>query len=142
MVEISAVALFCEDLREEKDNKISLIGIMGDNIAVPGFPGALAKLAIYIRINYPTDMKPQSLEIVMTHSDGERLVVNNIDESFVKKTIEEAAAQNNPVAGIVTQLIAAPFAINSAGRNKLELTWDNGSIFLGSLNVILAEKSE
>ncbi|MCB2060057.1 MAG: hypothetical protein R3E09_02485 [Novosphingobium sp.] len=134
MAEVSAIALFCDDIREEKTGQYSLIGVVGDNINVPDFPGAIPKFAIYVRINLPVDFEPCDFETFLNFPNGERILLNTIEHDLVAKTINDAKAEHNLVAGIYSHLIAAPFAVQQEGRIWLELVWNHGKIILGSLN--------
>lgn len=138
MHDIAAIALFCDDIREEKSGAHSLIGIIGDNVIVPNFPGAIPKFGIYVRIHIPTDFKPCKFDIYLNYPNGDRLHINEIELRLVKNTIVDAKKSNNPIAGIFTQLVAAPFPVAQEGRISVELSWNGVSSFIGSLNFIKA----
>lgn len=139
MPEISAVVLFCEDIREEKSGTYSIIGVLGDNMIVPGFPGAMPKLGVYIRINIPIELEPQSYKIYFTFPDGNRILANSVDIEMVEKAIRDAKDESNLIAGIYSQMIASPLAISQAGRFEVDLEWAGGKKFLGSLKFMEAK---
>lgn len=136
MDNISAIVLFCDDIREEKSGAHSLMGIMGDNVEVPGFPGAINRVAIYVRINLPLSFDPCLLKLVMHPPSDEPTVINEIDEGLVARSISEARDLENPIAGIYSKMVASPFPTPVSGRYWLELSWKDNSHFLGSLNVV------
>jgi hypothetical protein len=135
MPDINAISLFCEDVREETNGQYSLIGVLGDNISVPQFPGMMPKLAIYVRINLaPTWKMRGGFDIYITPPNGEREILHSIEGALVKDTISKIRKAKNPVAGIYSHIVLSPLPVQSAGRLSLELQWSNGVIFLGSLN--------
>lgn len=141
MHELSAIALFCDDIREEKSGAHTIIGIMGDNIIVPGFPGAVPKLAIYVRLHIPVETAPEEYRILFNFPNGERVLINTIEHDLIKNTIRDAKKAKNKIAGIFSQLIASPFPVERAGRIEVELEWSGGKMFIGGLNFIEAEST-
>lgn len=139
MQEISAIVLFCEDIRQEVGGQYSLIGVVGDNLNVLGVPGAIPKFAIYVRINFSIDAEPREFQIFLINPDGERILVSTIPKAMVESSILDAKEQGNRIVGIVSHMIAAPFPINSVGRYWIELVWGGGSLFLGSLKIGLGD---
>lgn len=140
MHDIAAIALFCDDIREEKSGTSSIIGVIGDNIVVPDFPGAIPKFGIYIRIHLLTGFKASKFDIYLNYPNGDKILVNEIELKLVKQSLIDAKKTNNPIAGIVSQLIAAPFPVIQEGRISVELSWSGNTSFIGSLNFIKAGK--
>jgi hypothetical protein len=138
---IDAIALFCEDIREEKGGSQTLIGVMGDNIMVPSFPGAMPRLGIYIRLHILTQNSPCKYDIFLCHPNGERGHITTIDEDLVASTMQDAKAAGNKITGIYSQLVAGPFPVTQAGRIRVELVWQEQTRQIGSLNFIEQESS-
>lgn len=136
MHEISAIALFCDDIREEKSGAHSIIGIMGDNIIVPGFPGAVPKLGIYIRLHLSVEFKPCKFAVSLIYPNGDRLQVNEIEQALVRKTLKDAKLTKTNIAGIYSQLVAAPFPVSQEGRIAVEISWNQSSMMIGGLNFV------
>lgn len=139
MRDISAIALFCHDIREEKSGTYSLIGVVGDNINVPGFPGAIPKFAIYVRIHVSVNWNPCEFDIFLNNSNGDRILVSKIEKELVEKTLYDAKLQGNNIGGIYSHLVASPFPIQKEGRFSLDLAWGTDSLYLGGVNFIKAE---
>jgi hypothetical protein len=137
--DIDAVALFCEDIREEKKETHTVVGVFGDIIVVPGFPGAMPKFGVYIRINIPVDNDPCKFDIFFNYPNGERVLAVTVEQSLVASTIADAKKTNNPIAGIVSHLVASPFPITEDGRICIEIQWDEKKRIIGGVNFALGD---
>ena len=142
MPDISAIAVFCDDVREERSGMKSIMGIYGDTVAVPAFPGAMPKFGIYVRIHISMDFEPCELQIFLNYPNGERVLVNTIEKSLVEKTLAESKATGNIIAGIYSIQIAAPFPVDQEGRIFVELESQSAKLTLGSINFIQSEEKE
>ncbi|MDZ4308754.1 DUF6941 family protein [Allopontixanthobacter sp.] len=141
MHEMSAIALFCEDVREEKQGTYSLMGIVGDNLRVPSLPGAIPKFVIYVRINIPISCTAEELRLYLHYPNGDRILINTIREDLVEKTLNDARSMGNPIAGIFSHLVAAPFPVEQAGRIAVELESTSGSQVIGSIHFDITQDS-
>lgn len=55
-----AIAFFCEDIREEIGDKSSFMGVLGNTLFVPGFPGTMTRLFVVIMVqssDWPVSLK-------------------------------------------------------------------------------------
>jgi hypothetical protein len=139
MLPFTATAFFCEDIRHEQGDTNSLVGIMPDNISgAPEYPALLPKLGIYVRINFDPNDDPGSIEMVLVRANGEEQRISKIQRQLIEKTIGEAKRDGNPVAGIITRAIIAPFPITEAGRMRVFARLPKGDVLAGSLNVLPA----
>ncbi len=131
----SALALFCEDIRQEKGGIVSLVGVLLDNINVEGVPGFAPKLAIYIRANFdPTqDLAPIWYELILP--DGSVPVSDHVKREVLEKAQTESLRDGNPIASLVSRAIMSPFAIQQAGRMRVVVHFGDKEILAGSLNV-------
>ena len=50
MNDISVVALFCSDVRQEKGGTETIVGIFPDNVNLLTIPGAFAQMYVYVRM--------------------------------------------------------------------------------------------
>ena len=142
MNEISAIGLFCEDIREEKSGSLSLIGVLGDTLAVPDFPGAMPKIGTYVRINLSTEIIINEFNINLKIDENNIVNITKISKDLINKSIYDTKALGNNISGIYSHTIFSPFPVNKPGRIILMLNWDGGEIILGSLNFIKAENAE
>lgn len=138
MAEISAIGIFCEDIREEKSGQITLIGILPDAINVPSMPGMLAKLCLYVRIHISpadTDLERVAARIIMP--DGNELVASEIDKERIASGRDKAVASGNPILGFILRFSATPLPIASPGRLLAEVTIGQQTSICGALTVNL-----
>lgn len=141
MRDISAVALFCDDIREEVSGAHSLIGVLGDNIVVPSFPGAVAKLGIYVRLHIPVDFSACKFDIILEYPNGTNIKVAEVNEILVEKTIKDAKISGNRIAGIYSKLIASPFPVSEAGRIIVKIKYNGHEYVIGAINFLTEDKS-
>lgn len=136
---LSAVTLFCEDIREEKSGADTLIGVFPDNVQIPQVPGAFPKLGIYTRIVAVVDAPPERFEIALEHLDGSEQILASFDATFVRKASDDARALGAPVVGFISKAVAAPFPIAIAGRLLLKVRTPTEEIISGNLNIKVRE---
>jgi hypothetical protein len=135
----SVIAFFCEDIRPEQSGTVSLIGIVPDNMNVPQVPGAMAKLAIYIRGSFPASKAPAEfaarLELPWApHS----LPLGQIAPADIAKAATGAQKQGNHAVGLIISGFAAPFMVPQVGRIFAVVKIGNQEWRVGSLNIQLA----
>src|SRR6476660_6182815 len=105
---VSAVAVFCQDKREEKAETVTLVGIFHDNISVPSIPFTFPKLAIYARILFSvSDEPPASASLRLVRPDGTEMVMVNFATDFIRKGREQAVAKGGVTAGLIGTAIMA-----------------------------------
>lgn len=114
MADISIVSLFCEDIREEKQNTDSLMGIMPDNLNVPG-PGAIPRMALYTRIHLNPAFDPGRIHIRIVQANGEEVSLGDIEPHLVKKARDDAVAAGVPIAGVISRAVFGNFPIKAEG---------------------------
>ena len=139
-IAISAVALFCEDIREERSGAITLIGIVGDNVVVPHRPkpesvGILPRLGIYVRVNFDATQQIEPPELTVRFPDGETLSSKKLTDEDVKEACSTAKL-GNPIAGLIFRIQAGNIPIKKLGRLTAEVTIGNETYLAGFLNLI------
>jgi hypothetical protein len=138
------MALFCEDIREEKNDTVTLIGILPDtvNVGEPPNPAngpisgdssarALTKLGIYTRVNFDPRKEIKEIDIRLILPNEQAIDLGKIGADVIKKSKDEAIARGNPLAGVIGRAVAAGFQIPKFGVVKLEVTID-GKAHLGA----------
>jgi hypothetical protein len=133
---VSAVALFCQDIREEKAETVTLVGIFPDNISVASIPFTFPKLAIYARILFPvSDEPPATVALRLVRPDGTETAMANFATDFIRKGREQAVAKGGVNAGLIGTAIMAVFPITQAGRMDVIAKIDGNDLVCGTLNV-------
>ena len=78
--------MYCDDIRQETNGKISLMGIYGDNLVLANFPAKLAKLCLVVRILTPKDdpIKSMTLKVFI---DDQVLIQSILNEENISDNI-------------------------------------------------------
>lgn len=132
---LSAIAIFCEDIREEKQGTSTLVGVFSDNINVPAFPFAIPKLAIFLRINFPTaGRSPSEITVSMTQFDRDEEAFTIIGSELIEKSKLDAIRNNAAITGMVTKAVIANYGVERPGRVTLRISNAEVDFICGSLN--------
>ena len=92
-------ALFCEDIRIEKNGQETLVGVLSDNIETPQFPIILPKLGVYLRTRFSTSFTLTTFSVTLVNSGGEEQLRIDYDSALIEKVYEEAREKGYPFAG-------------------------------------------
>lgn len=140
---INVLALFCEDIREEKDNVLTLIGIMPDNVNLEnpsntppeggGTKRMLSKLSIYTRINFDPNLDIGVPEVCLVLPNNEIINMGNIDPTLVAKAQAEAQEKGALLAGIISRAAIWGFAPPENESIKVEVTINGEKYLAGAL---------
>lgn len=143
MPSISVMGFFCEDIREEKNDIITLVGLIPDNAGgvpqgPPAQPGATAiwpKVCMFMRINFEpqTPITTASMHLVMPNG---RQKLAEVDTDFIDNARRKAIDRGNPLAGIIFRATAAALPLSS-GVIRLEADIDGETYLAAALNVIV-----
>jgi hypothetical protein len=133
---LSAVVLFCEDIREEADKRFSLNGVFGDNVLIPRVPVLLPKLGIFSRINVPLDKEIKSMKLELRFPENEPILLTTFDTEQIKSQQKISRDQQSPFTGLLVRAIAAPAPVNNYGRVLAVLSFDGIEQVIGHLNFI------
>jgi hypothetical protein len=142
----SVVALFCEDIREEKSGAYSLMGVMGDNVgmlpppadhesAVPIIP----RIFIYVRISFDVAAEiPAPIRIDLRMPDGSLKHAADIEEPIIAAA-RDTKEKGNPVAGIFCRIQMGGPMPGLPGHIVVEATIGSQVYVAGSVNFELVE---
>jgi hypothetical protein len=135
MQPISVVALFCEDIRDEKSGMQTLIGIFPDNADVPAFPCTFPKLGLYLRIHIDPAFDPYSFSLVLRMPSGQEQVVAELGRELIDKGRREAEDSQSPLIGFISRTIVRDFTIPGPGRISAIVKVGEQELLAGALNV-------
>jgi hypothetical protein len=127
------VGLYCDDIRNEVGNKLTLVGCYGTDLLLNAFPIVLPKLALYVRAYTPASRLFQKL-VLRLRQNEELLGELEIPAA------ELAAATDHPNSSwaiIQAVMFMSPLLIQSCGFLRLEAETEEG-LLLGSNLVIRA----
>jgi hypothetical protein len=110
---MNVVGFFCEDIRQEKTEQLTLVGVLPDRVKVPPLPpdapaeavARMPKLALYARIQFEPSDRVQSMTTKLRFPDGSVVELGRVDDETIAKAKREAIANDLPIAGIVQQAI-------------------------------------
>ena len=139
MLHTSVTCLFCEDIREEKKNTDTIIGVMPDNIRVAQVPGLFTRIALYVRIQSPVDDPPPSISLRLELPDGESIDLSGMPQEEITKAVETARQNEAPYIGIIIKAIMGNVSIKSAGRLSAIARLGDKDYLAGTLNVKVEE---
>jgi len=151
MQPLSIMALFCEDIREEKREIVTLVGILPDsvNVSIPSKSDPrradppLLKLAMYVRINFDPDLDLGTPKIRLVMPNGEKVELGTIKSEVVSVAREKAKEHGNPLAGVISRATMTPFRVpKGGGVMRLEVLINDVEHMAGALNFLIAEKGE
>jgi hypothetical protein len=133
---ISIIALFCQDIREEKSGTDIIIGVMPDNISVPSVPFILPKLSVYARVNIALSREPpRIIQLKLTQQSAPEVSISAIDAPLIEKTIRESREKGSANAGLISKAILVNFKIEKQGRLDVKAIVDEQEFVCGTLNV-------
>jgi len=138
---VSTVAIFCEDVREEKNGQNTIVGTLPDNLAIVGPPlvGAglphLPKFACYLRVNVNAQSKPKALSAKVIDAKGTTIAQTEWAQSLIDAAYESSKANKMPLAGFIFKFSSGPFPIVGNGNVKAVVTVDGVEYVAGAVNI-------
>jgi hypothetical protein len=141
---VSAVALFCEDIREEKSGQDTIVGTLPDNLhiavaplPIPDAKTMLPKLGVYLRVNLSVDGdKPKDVSAKVLNTSGNIIVQSGWASGVIDKAFIDAKTNQMPLVGLLFKVVAGPLTI-SGGKITVIVTIDGADYVAGALNVIV-----
>ncbi len=121
------IATFCDDVRQEVGNKVSLIGCYGSDLIVEGFPAVLPKLFIYVQAVTPLDTMFSNLKL-RTDLNGDTIAELNVPCDLLNKPRDEA--KNFKALAIMS---FSPLVITEPSTLKVIAETEDGDFYGGSL---------
>jgi hypothetical protein len=143
MSDVSVVALFCDDIRQEKNGTVTIVGVYPDNVNVASIPGSLLKLGVYLRIHLAPTFDPVPITTWMELPDGKEIHKDEIDSKLLRESLDKVNKNSGPYAGVIASFVLGNFAIPAAGRLKAMVQIGEKKIIAGALNIkVSAPKSD
>lgn len=131
---ITAMGVFCEDIREEKTGTQTLVGVYPDNLNIPTVPAALPKLALYMRIAVDPFVDAEQMSVWLISPKGDERKINDIDTKLVAQTQANSRKSGTPFATMISRIIAPAFPVTEYGRMKALLRIGSEEIICATLN--------
>lgn len=112
-----AHAVYCDDIRMELGNKLSLMGIYDADLFVPEVPITIPKLCIFLSVVTPASNPFQSLTVRVL-KDEEVLLEAKIPEESLSQSLKDQPAEiasipaGDKLVGIKMSFVLAPFTVD------------------------------
>jgi hypothetical protein len=133
---VSALALFCEDIREEQTGVNTLVGILPDNVRFTTLPSAFPKLGIYLRIRIPvTDAPPTMIAIRLRAPETADIELSTLDSALIQKAMREALDSGASHGGLISQATIVGFEVKKPVRINVIVSIDGQDTIAGTLNL-------
>ncbi|MGH6872491.1 MAG: hypothetical protein ACREHE_13400 [Rhizomicrobium sp.] len=137
MTKLNMMGLFCEDIREEKNDMFTLVGLFQDNVEIGFEVGIAPKICGYFRFSFPTETPLPPFKIVMTFPDGESAEIGNVEQDVIDKAVRETKAQGGPIATVISRAILTGLRV-TLGRLVVTANIAGEEHILAALNFVLA----
>lgn len=130
MIRPSILGFFCEDIREEKNDLTSLMGVFPDHLNVatpdgqdiaPGKNPIVPRLSFYIRFNFDADSDLPLYEIRIVLANGNVLSLGSLAAELVSKAKSDAKEKRVPFAGIVMKGAVMNLPLVEPGFVRIEV---------------------
>lgn len=135
MLPRSVISFFCDDIREEKNDMDTLIGIYPNNVNVPHFPFSFPKLGIYTRIHFDVEDSPGDIKIKASRPKEEDIPLTIMTEESFSESQQQTKEEGLPVMGLISKAVAVGFTIKEPGQLKIIVTIQGEEYIGGVLNV-------
>lgn len=145
----NVVALFCEDIREEKRDLRTLVGLIPDNVNVASppmatSPGAqvthgpveaplISKLCVYVRLNFDPNFDLGDVHAYLVQPDGSDVDMGPLDASVVAQAKATAIERGNPLAGVIFTITMGNLGLPKSGLMKMEVEVNGERYLAGAL---------
>jgi hypothetical protein len=134
-VPFSAVAIFAEDVREERAGTVSLIGILPDTVVLSAFPAVLPRLNLYIRISYDPNDPPSDVSCGLRINDEPPLLTQDFAAEPLAQAVAETVAGGGRIGTIIARFGAVNLELREACLLNATVTWNGEEFIVGNLMV-------
>lgn len=133
-----ATALFCDDIRNELNGKMSFMGVYGGQLYVASLPIALPKLCCALTVMSQIDDQIKSLSI-RGQLDESQLFAVDLNEQQISEILAQMQPTKDAKGRMIQVIFAmAPFNIEKAGKLSIEIVADEKPIECPGLRIDLA----
>lgn len=130
-----AYATFCDDIRNEVNGKMSLMGIFGSLMYLTTFPTVLPKLCVVVTASTPADRLFKSISFKGT-LDGVVVFEMALDETQMATVSQSSGVIEDP-KGVEAKavVILSPLHIAAPCKMKITVIADGEEIECGGLQI-------
>jgi hypothetical protein len=135
--QLSVISLFCEDIREDKNNTDMVIGIMPDGVIIESLGGRFPRLAIYTRLHAPRSIEVTQFAISLYMPDGHVISIGEMPPEEIKKSYDVGSEKGSLYQGLILKAIIGSLPVVSEGWIKAVVTVNGKQYMGGALNVVV-----
>ncbi|MEF8720204.1 MAG: hypothetical protein V5B35_11120 [Candidatus Accumulibacter necessarius] len=119
-------AVFCDDIRQELGEKVSLMGCYQGELLVAEIPVLLPKLCAFVTVSTPLDRPIKSLKIRIMQDDHELVSLELPDDAMAKasQSFQEGSTRLNANSA----LAFSPFAVTAPTVLRVTAITEEGEI--------------
>lgn len=134
-------AIFCDDIRHEMGNKISLMGCYQEELMIPATPFVLPKLCVYASAWTPKERLFKSLTLRVVQDDENELARLDVPMLPLDEVarVQDATSTRKTVS---TAIAFSPFPIEKPTSLRLLATTEEGEIIGPRLLIKIAAAPE
>lgn len=133
---VNAVAIFCEDIRQELTGQVTLVGIMPDTIRISQIPTLVPRLSVYVRVHITVPEQPNEISAKLVGANSAPFPPLNWKKDAIEKAFTDLRAKKVPFAGFVARSSAALFPIHQEGLLSVIVSIDGKEYTAGAINII------
>ncbi|MBI6975106.1 DUF6941 family protein [Pseudomonas lactis] len=134
-----AYSVFCDDIRQEINGKITMVGIYTNRLLVTSVPTVLPKLCLALSI--ATDKSSMFEEISVTGTFGaDEVFKMELQKEQIEGIIAQSPDAESPAKFFTVQLnaILTPFQLQHTGKLSLKVLADGEELECAGLEMALA----
>ncbi len=137
---ISAVCIFCEDVRNEANGGETFIGVLPDGVSVESLPGVMNRLTTHTRITFPPAKPPKSLRSSL-RIEGVGIVLYDadIELTVVERAARESLESGTPLATVINRVVMGDLTIPEPCRLLSCLRINGEEYIVGTLRIETAD---
>lgn len=136
---VSAVCIFCEDIRQEQSGQDTLVGTLPDTLEINALPINFPKFAIYLRVHLDVDHQPREISARVLNTNESEISAATWDQTLLDTAFAGSRANQLPIVGLIFKVLVSPLNITSAGNIVATATIDGIDYVAGSLRVTLGK---
>lgn len=119
-------AIFCDDIRQEVGEKVSLMGCYQGELLVEAMPAMLAKLCVFLTVSTPIGRPIKKLSIRVMQDETELAAMETHAESMAKA--RPPADENSTRIMANMAMMFSPFAIATSAVVRILVTTEEGEM--------------
>jgi hypothetical protein len=110
-----AVGWFCDDVRQEKGNKETFVGVYSDTVHVGKIPGGFKRINLMVRIHVEMDINLTEIRLFLRSPNSEEAEIANFPLEGFEDARKAARERGMPFVMIGAQVTLENFKIAAEG---------------------------